>query len=294
MFKGVLTAVVTPFHNGEIDYESYEKFLEFQLKAGVDGLVVAGSTGEAATLTTTEKLELARKTLTFVNGKVPVILGTGSNNTQTTIELTQKAKEIGVDGVLIVSPYYNKPTQEGLYQHYTKIANAVDIPIVLYNVPGRTANHIQPTTVARLAELPNIVAIKEASGDLNNSTEILQLCGESITLLSGEDTLIYPMMCLGGKGVICTTSNIAPYDFQQLCAAALNQDHETARTLHFKTYSLIRAMFLETNPIPVKHALKLMGFNNGEIRLPLTPPSSKTQAKINEVLIQYGLVNGIH
>jgi len=289
MFSGALTALATPFRDGNIDYAAYEAFIQFQLENGIDGLVVAGSTGEAATLTDTEKLELGRLALKLAAGSVPVILGTGNNNTQATYELTKKAADAGFSGVLLVAPYYNKPTQEGLFQHYARIAE-IEIPQILYNVPGRTASHIAPQTVARLVEYPNIVAIKEASGGINNTTEILRHCGDRITVLSGEDTLIYPLMCVGAKGVICTTSNVAPKLFHDLCAAAATGDHKTARALHFQTYPLIQTMFVETNPIPVKYALSLLGLMTAEYRLPLTPPSVANQTIIAEQLRSFGLI----
>lgn len=285
MFQGSFPAVVTPFSNGSIDEEKFKSLINMQLEQGVDGIVCAGSTGEAATLSDEEKCELVEITKKVIGNK-PVILGTGTNNTKTSIALTKKAKEAGADGVLMVSPYYNKPTQEGLYQHYKAIAENVDIPIILYNVPGRTSSHIEPETVARLAKVDNIVAIKEASGNLDNVTKILHLAPD-FTVLSGDDSLTYPMLCLGGKGVISTTANIAPKDFYRMCHSYFEGDIETAQKMHFKTFPLIKAMFIETNPIPVKRSLQYLGWINGELRLPLIQLSESNFPKLKSVLDSY-------
>jgi 4-hydroxy-tetrahydrodipicolinate synthase len=286
MFKGSFPAVVTPFKNDKIDKEAFQNIIQMLVDQGVDGIVCAGSTGEAATLSDEEKCDLVTFTRDVVDDDMPIILGTGTNNTKTSITLTKKAKDVGADGVLMVSPYYNKPTQEGLYQHYKAIAEAVDIPIILYTVPGRTSSHIMPETVARLAEIDNIVAVKEASGNLDNVTKILTLSPD-FTVLSGDDSLTFPMLCLGGSGVISTTANIAPKDFYEMCHSYFDGDLLNAQKMHYKTFPLIKAMFIETNPIPVKAAMKHLGWLNGDIRLPLTPMSENNFERMKKILEAY-------
>ena len=252
--------------------------------------VPCGTTGESATLEYEEHYRVIELTIQVVNGRVPVIAGTGANSTSETIMMTGKAKGLGADGVLLVVPYYNKPTQEGLYRHYKAVAEAVDIPIVLYNVPGRTALNMLPQTVARLSEIENVVAIKEATGDMKQASEVIRLCGDNITVLSGDDFTTFPLMLLGGKGTISVSANVAPKDLSAMCGALLEGNVDEARTLHYKLEPLNSGMFIETNPISVKTALSLMGKIQEEMRLPLCQMSSENKEKLKNILNNYGLV----
>ena len=252
MFTGVLPAVVTPFKNGEVDEKGLRQLIEFAIENGVHGIVPCGTTGESATLSHEEHERVVEIAVDQVKGRVPVVAGTGSNNTTEAIQLTAHAKKAGADGVLMISPYYNKPTQEGLYQHYKKVAEEVAIPIVVYNIPGRTAVNIEPSTFARLAEIDNITGVKEASGSMKQITDIIRLCGDKLTVLSGEDYLTYPLMTVGGKGVICVVANIVPRDMADLCNLLLAGDFEKGRELYYRILPLCHAMFYETNPAPVK------------------------------------------
>ena len=294
MIEGILTALVTPFNSEpkewpSIDYASLEKLVMWQLECGVSGFVVAGTTGESATLSAEEKLSLIKYVVGLVKGRVPVVAGTGSNNTKQTIELTRAAKEAGADAALIVCPYYNKPTQEGLYRHYEYLAKKVDIPFVLYNVPGRTGVSIAPETVARLSKISNIVAIKEASGNLDLVSQILSLC--SITVLSGEDSLTMPMMAIGAQGSISVTANVVPDLNRRMIHASLDGDVEEAQELHYQLFSLSKVLFVETNPIPVKTALAMMGKIKEEFRLPLCEISKENREKVRKILIELGVVS---
>jgi 4-hydroxy-tetrahydrodipicolinate synthase len=291
MFTGVLVAVVTPFKDGVVDEEGLRQLIEFQLENGVHGIVPCGTTGESATLSHEEHERVVEIAVDQVKGRVPVVAGTGSNNTAEAIRLTAHAKRVGADGVLMISPYYNKPTQEGIYQHYKKVAEEVDIPIVIYNIPGRTASNIEPTTFARLAEIKNIVGVKEASGSMKQITEIIRLCGDNLTVVSGEDFLTYPLMTVGGKGVICVVANIAPKDMAELCNLLLAGDVDKARELYYRLLPLCHAMFYETNPAPVKAALEMMGkITSGEVRLPLAPMAEANKEKLRKDLQAYGLL----
>lgn len=290
MFEGSCVAIVTPLRDGEIDKEAFSKLIEFQIDNGTSAIVPCGTTGESATLSFTEHEDLIKLTVEFVKGRVRVIAGTGSNSTAEAVRLTASAKESGVDGVLVITPYYNKPTQEGLYRYYRTITEAVDIPIVMYNVPGRTGVNMLPSTVARLCEIPNIVAIKEASGSLVQMTEIVSLCGDRITLLSGDDFIILPSMAIGGRGVVSVAANIAPADVALLVKQFNNGDLEGARKMQLKLFPLCQAMFYETNPIPVKTALSLMGKIHQELRSPLCPMSESNLSKLKGVLTDYGLL----
>ncbi len=290
MFKGSCVAIVTPLRDGKIDREAFFDLIEFQISNQTSAIVPCGTTGESATLSHAEHEDLIRLTIERVHGRVLVIAGTGSNNTAEAVRLTAGAKESGADGALVITPYYNKPTQEGLYRHYRTIAEAVDIPSVMYNVPGRTGVNLLPTTVARLAEIPNIVAIKEASGSLAQMTEILSLCGDRITLLSGDDFIILPAMAIGGKGVISVVANIAPADVALLIKHFNDGDLEGARKMQLKLFPLCRAMFYETNPIPVKTALALMGKIQEGLRPPLCTMSEQNLTKLKGVLADYGLL----
>ncbi len=291
MFTGVLPAVVTPFRNGEVDEESLRQLIEFQIEDGVHGIVPCGTTGESATLSHEEHDRVVEIAVDQVKGRVPVVAGTGSNNTVEAIRLTTHAKNAGADGVLMISPYYNKPTQEGLYQHYKKVAEEVNIPIVVYNIPGRTAVNIEPSTFARLAEIDNIVGVKEASGSMKQITEIIRLCGDKLTVVSGEDYLTYPLMSVGGKGVICVVANIVPRDMADLCNLLLAGDFEKGRELYYRLLPLCHAMFYETNPAPVKAALEMMGrISSGEVRLPLAPMADANREKLRKDLEAYGVI----
>ena len=291
MFTGVLPAVVTPFRNGAVDEEGLRQLIEFHLENGVHGIVPCGTTGESATLSHDEHERVVEIAGDQVKGRVPVVAGTGSNNTAEAIALTAHAKKVGADGVLMISPYYNKPTQEGIYQHYKKVAEEVDIPIIIYNIPGRTASNIEPETFARLAETKNIVGVKEASGSMKQITEIIRLCGDELTVLSGEDFLTYPLMSVGGKGVICVVANIVPQDMADLCNLLLAGDFDKSRELYYRLLPLCHSMFIETNPAPIKAALAMMGkISSAEVRLPLAPMSEANQGKLRKELEAYGVL----
>lgn len=290
MFKGSMVAMVTPFKDGKVDEEKIRELVNFHLQNGTDALVPCGTTGESATLSFQEHERVVELTISAAQGKVPVIAGTGSNNTAEAIRLTKHAKEAGANGALLISPYYNKPTQEGLYQHFKAVAEAVDIPIVLYNIASRTAVNIEPETVARLAEIENIVAIKEASGSLAQMSHIVGLCGEKLTLISGDDALTLPLLAIGGKGVISVVANIVPADLKQMITEFEKGNIEGARKIHYRLLPLINAMFIETNPAPVKTAMELMGMISGELRLPLCPMNNANVEKLKKVLRDYGLL----
>lgn len=290
MIKGSIVAIVTPFKNGEFDEKAFSDLIEWHISKGTNAIVPCGTTGESATLDYEEHYRVIEVTIKVVNKRIPVIAGTGANSTDETIMITRKAKELGADAALLVAPYYNKPTQEGLYRHYKAVAEAVDIPIVLYNVPGRTAVNILPSTVARLAEVKNIVAIKEATGDMKQVSELIRLCGDRITVLSGDDFTTLPLLALGGKGVISVTANIAPHEVSEMCRLLEEGNIEEARKLHYKLEPLNSAMFIETNPIPVKTALSMMGKIREEFRLPLCEMSAANKEKLRKTLAEYGLV----
>ncbi len=289
MFKGSIVAIVTPFKDNKVDEKALTDLIEWHISEGTNAIVPCGTTGESATLEYDEHYRVIELTIQVVNGRVPVIAGTGANSTSETIIMTEKAKKLGADGALLVTPYYNKPSQEGLYRHYEKVAKRVDIPIILYNVPGRTAVNLLPQTVARLAEIENIVAIKEATGSMAQVSEVLRLCGDRITVLSGDDFTTFTLMALGGKGVISVSANVAPKDVSDMCKAIENNDSEEAKRLHFKLEPLNKAMFIETNPIPAKTALSMMGKIQEEFRLPLCPMSDENKDKLKKILKNYGL-----
>ena len=290
MFKGSIVAIVTPFSNGRVDYERLRELVEFQIEGGTDAIVPCGTTGESSTLDYDEHLQVIKTVVAQVNRRVPVIAGTGSNSTAEAIELSQKAKEAGVDGVLLVTPYYNKPSQEGLFRHYMAIADGVAIPQILYNVPGRTGVNLLPETVARLSGHRNIVAIKEATGSLQQASEILALCGDKIDVFSGDDFITFPMMACGAKGVISVLANIMPKAVGDLTDAFFAGDLATARRIHLETLKIGNAMFMESNPVPVKSALGLMGKCSDEVRLPLAPLSDANRAKLAVIMKEYGLI----
>ena len=289
MFKGSIVAIVTPFKNNKLDEKALTDLIEWHISEGTNAIVPCGTTGESATLEYDEHYRVIELTVQLVKGRVPVIAGTGANSTSETVMMTEKARSIGADGALLVVPYYNKPTQEGLYRHYRTVAESVDIPIVLYNVPGRTALNMLPRTVERLADLKNVVAIKEATGDMAQVTEIINLCGDRITVLSGDDFTTFPLILLGGKGTISVSANVAPADLSAMCKAANEGDVEEARRLHYKLEPLNKGMFIETNPISVKTALSLMGKIEEEMRLPLCPMAAENKEKLKNILKNYGL-----
>lgn len=290
MFKGSIVAIVTPFKDGKVDEDAYRELIEFQIESGTSAIVPCGTTGESATLNMEEHARVIEIAVEAVNRRVPVIAGTGGNSTHEAIELTAHAKKVGADATLQVTPYYNKPTQEGLYQHFKAIAEAVSLPQVLYNVPGRTSVNMLPETVARLAELPEIVAIKEASGNLGQMAEIVRLAGDKITLLSGDDNLTLPVLAVGGTGVVSVVANIVPRDTADMVNAWQDGDIKKAKELYYKLLPLCQAMFYETNPIPVKTSLALMGKIQEEMRLPLCPMAPANLEKLKKALSQYGLI----
>lgn len=290
--EGAITAIVTPFKkNGDVDLEALRKLVRFQLDGGIHGIVVCGSTGEAATQNDEEYAETVKTVLEEVNGKVPVIAGAGSNDTQRAIELSKIAQQQGVDTLLQVTPYYNKPTPNGLVAHFKAIAEAVNLPIILYNVPSRTGSNVMPATIVRVAkEVPQVVAVKEASGSINQIGEIIKDAPEGFVVLSGDDALTLPLMILGGKGCISVVANEVPKDFATLCQAALDGNWERARELHFKLLDLMNINFIESNPIPVKTALSMMGKIEESFRLPLVPIEGKNRSMVEKCLKGLGLI----
>lgn len=290
MFKGSIVAIVTPFKNGLFDEEAYEALIEWHISQGTHGILSCGTTGEASTLSFEEHFRVMEVAVKASNGRIPVIAGTGANSTEEALILTKKAKELGADAALLVTPYYNKPTQEGLYRHYKLIAESVDMPMILYNVPGRTAVNLLPSTVARLAECKNIIGIKEATGDMKQSSELIRLCGDRIIVLSGDDFTTLPQLALGGRGSISVTANIAPRDCAEMFNAWEKGDIATARELHYKLEPLNHAMFIETNPIPVKTALAMMGKIKEEFRLPLCEMSPANKEKLKDILTKAGII----
>ena len=290
MFKGVFVAIVTPFKNGKIDEEALRGLIDFQIAGGVDGIVPCGTTGESATLNHEEHDQVIRIAVDACKGKASVLAGTGSNSTQEAIELSQNAKNAGADGLLQITPYYNKPNQEGLYHHFSSIADAVDLPIVLYNVPSRTSVNMVPETVVRLAKIKNIVGTKEASGSLQAISKIIDNCGKDFTVLSGDDPLLWPILAIGGKGVISVTANILPAKVAALCKAAAIGDIAGARSLHYELMDINDSLFIDTNPIPVKAALYLMGKIENELRGPLIELSKDTLERLKKAMACHGLL----
>ena len=290
MFKGAFTALVTPFSDGQIDTQALRDHVDFQIEKGIDGLVPCGTTGEASTLSHDEHVEVVRITVEHAAGRVPVIAGSGSNSTAEALELTTRVKETGANACLMITPYYNKPTQEGLFQHFSTIAEKVDIPIILYNVPGRTGINMLPDTVGRLAAVPNIVGLKDAAADLKQTSYTRQLVPDDFVILSGEDTLVYPLMAVGASGVISVTSNILPGEMAELCRRFLDGNITGAAELHHKLLPMCDDLFVETNPIPVKAALAMMGRMKNELRLPLVPITDKGAEVVRRAITQFGLV----
>ena len=290
MFTGSLVAIVTPFRKGKVDERAFGELIEWQIAKGTNGIVPCGTTGESATLSYEEHNRVIELTVDIVKRRVPVIAGTGSNSTDEAIALTRHAKHAGADAALLITPYYNKPTQEGLYRHYKAVAEAVDLPLVLYNIPGRTGVNMLPATIARLSAIKSIVGVKEGSGSVQQASDIVQMCGDRLTVLAGDDALTLPMMAVGGKGVITVTANIVPADMASLVKAFGDGRIEDARAIHFRLSPLFAALFYETNPIPVKEALGMMGKIDSELRLPLCPMSQENREKLVRVLKDAGLI----
>ncbi|SCG82626.1 dihydrodipicolinate synthase [Proteiniborus sp. DW1] len=290
MFKGSGVAIITPFRNNQVDFDKLGELLEWHIKEHTDAIIICGTTGEAATMTDNEKIETIRYTVNIVNKRIPVIAGTGSNNTQHTVEMSKKAESLGVDGLLIVNPYYNKSTQKGLIVHYNAIADSVNIPIIVYNVPGRTGFNILPSTLAELSKHPNIRGVKEASGNISQVAEIARLCPEDFAIYSGNDDMVVPLLSLGGVGVISVIANILPKDTHDMVASYLKKDIERAKHLQLKMKPLIDALFIETNPIPIKKAMNLLGMNVGDLRLPLVEMSEEATKVLIKELKNYNML----
>jgi len=290
MFTGSIVALVTPFADGEVDYETLRELVDFHIRSGTNGIVPVGTTGESPTLSPPEHLEVIRVVIEAARKRVPVIAGTGANSTAEAVELTAEARKLGADASLQVSPYYNKPTQEGLYQHFRAVAEAVDIPIILYNIPGRCVVNLAPRTIARLAEIDNIVGIKEASGQMDLVSQIA--IETNLTILSGDDTLTLPIAAVGGKGVISVVANIVPTDVKAMTDALLEGDFSTAQKWHKKLFPLSKALLsLATNPIPIKAALAELKMCAEEVRLPLVPLDAEPRAQLRGILADYGLLH---
>jgi 4-hydroxy-tetrahydrodipicolinate synthase len=290
MFAGAIVAIVTPFRDGKVDEEALRRLIEEQIACGTDGIAPCGTTGESTTLSHEEHDRVIEITVEAVNKRVPVIAGTGSNSTAEAIRLTKHAWKAGADAALIVCPYYNRPTQEGLYLHYRAIAEEVPVPIIIYNIPGRTGTNMLTETLARLAEIPNIVGVKEASGSLKQMSDVIRLCGPDFSVLSGDDIFTLGLLALGGKGVISVISNVVPQDMAALVDAFAAGDLAKARSLHHRMSPLIDALFIETNPIPVKAALAMMGKIAYDLRLPLCRMAEKNEAALKKVMQEYGLI----
>lgn len=291
MFSGSLVALITPFTNGRVDEKRLIDLIEWHISSGTHGIVPCGTTGESATLSHEEHTQVVKLVVNVVKKRVPVVAGTGSNSTAEAIRLTREAQEVGADGALMISPYYNRPTQEGIYQHYKAVAEALPgFPIVFYNIPGRTGSNIEPSTMARMAEIKNIVGVKEAAGSIDQVLNIVAACGDKLAILSGEDSLTFSMMTLGGKGVISTAANVVPKEMADLANLCLNKQWEKAAQLQIKLLPLIRVLFIETNPIPVKTALSWMGKCDLELRLPLVTMAEGNAAKLKDVLKDFALI----
>lgn len=292
MFKGSIVPIITPFKDDySIDYDTLGHLIEFHIKSGTKGIIPVGTTGESATLSHEEHKDVVKFTIDVVAKRIPVIAGAGSNSTKEAIELAKSAEEDGADGILSITPYYNKPTQEGLIAHFTEIAKNTKLPIILYNVPGRTGVNMLPETVLKLSEIENIVGIKEASGNLIQASLIIKLCNGRLSVFCGEDSLSFPMMAIGAKGCISASANVAPADFSSMIDEEIEDNIQRSRSLYYKLLPLCKAMFLETNPAPVKEALYIMGLiPNPNVRLPLVRVSKETSKKIKDVLVSLGLV----
>ena len=284
-FGKIATAMVTPFNNkGHVDFAKTTQLVNYLIENGTDSLVVAGTTGESPTLSSEEKVALFQHVVSVVNGKIPVIAGTGSNNTYASIELTKKAKEIGVDAVMLVAPYYNKPNQEGLYQHFKAVSESTSLPVMVYNVPGRSVANISPETIIRLSKITNIVAVKEASGDLNAMTEIIANTDDDFELYSGDDGITLPVLSIGGKGVVSVSSHVIGNKMKEMITAFNNGDTSKAATIHQKLLPIMKALFVAPSPTPVKTALQIKGLDVGSVRLPLIPLTEQERLQLTNVL----------
>lgn len=289
IFTGSAVAIITPFTENGVDFKKLGELIEWHIEQGTDAIVVCGTTGEASTMSEQERKETIKFTVDTVKGRIPVIAGTGSNNTKASAEMSRWADSIGVDGLLIINPYYNKTTQRGIVEHFRAIASAVKKPIIVYNVPGRTGMNITPQTLVELSKIENIAAVKEASGNISQIAEIAQLCGDKIDIYSGNDDQIVPIMALGGKGVISVVANVLPKDTHDMCEKFLKGDLAGALKLQLDMLPLINALFIETNPIPVKTALNVMGMNVGDLRLPLVDMSPKNLETLKNSMADYGI-----
>ena len=292
IFKGAGVAIITPFkENGDVNFDEFGKLIEMQIEGGTDAIIVCGTTGEASTMNDDEHLATIKYCIDKVAGRIPVVAGTGSNSTKEAVNLSKKAAELGADGLLCVTPYYNKATQDGLYQYYKAISDAVDIPIIMYNVPGRTSTNIQPETAVRIAkEVENVVAIKEASGNIAQVAKLASLADGCLDIYSGNDDQVVPLMSLGGIGVISVWSNVAPKQVHDMTAAFLNGDVETARKLQLDAIDLIGALFCEVNPIPVKAGVNMLGYNAGSLRAPLTEMTDAGKERLRKAMEDYGIL----
>ncbi|MDQ3911959.1 MAG: 4-hydroxy-tetrahydrodipicolinate synthase [Actinomycetota bacterium] len=284
MFSGTFTALITPFKNGEVDVEALEGLVEFQIEHGVSGLVPCGTTGETPAMSEEEDRVVVETVVRVAAGRVPVVAGTGSNSTDMAIKYTKMAQEVGADGSLQVAPYYNKPTQEGLFRHFAAIAESTDLPLILYNIPGRTSVTISADTMARLAEIPNVVGVKDSTLSMNMISDMKSKCGEEFDILSGDDPMTLPLIALGGVGVISVASNVAPGAVSDMVKALLEGDWERGRELHYELLPLFRTLFVETNPIPVKTAASLLGLCSDEMRLPMIPLSGENLRALQRVM----------
>jgi len=290
MFSGSMTAIITPFRGGAIDGDALARLVDMQIENGTAAIVPCGSTGESATLSHAEHVEVVRAVVKRVAGRIPVIAGTGSNSTAESIHLTKAARDAGASAALLISPYYNKPTQEGIYRHYATIAEQCEFPMIVYNIPSRTGSKIEATTIARLAPIEHIVGVKEATGSLDEVQELIRLCGEQIEVYSGDDSLTLPILAVGGVATISVVANVLPAKSAAMVGAALAGDWEQARKLHYEMLPLIRVLFLETNPIPVKAALAKMGYCEDDLRLPLLPMSAGPRADLERAMGAAGLI----
>ncbi|KNZ43308.1 4-hydroxy-tetrahydrodipicolinate synthase [Acetobacterium bakii] len=290
IFTGSCVALITPFKNNKIDYERFHQLIDWQIEQGTDAILIAGTTGETSTLTDPEHLDILQDAGKYINGRVPFVAGTGSNDTAYSIMLSKQAEKAGADAALIINPYYNKSTQKGVIAHIKAIANAITIPVIIYNVPSRTGLNIEVSTIQELSKISNVAGVKEASGDISQITEIARLCGDDIDIYCGNDDHVLPVLAVGGKGVISVSANIIPKDMHDLVATFMDGNLEKARELQFKTNLINRAMFYETNPIPVKTAMGLMGLDTGEMRLPLIEMEDVNQEKLVADLKTYGLL----
>jgi 4-hydroxy-tetrahydrodipicolinate synthase len=290
MISGAFSAIITPFRDGAVDESALRELIEWQIQNGVDGLVPCGSTGESATLSHAEHEQVIKLTVEQVRRRVPVFAGTGSNSTAEAIRLTAFAREVGADGALMISPYYNKPTQEGIYKHFKAVANSVDLPIIVYNIPSRTGSNILPETFARMCDIKNVLGVKEASGSIEQVSDIRALCGDRLAIMAGDDGFTLPVMALGGSGVVSVITNVMPREMHEMCAAASSGDFARAREIHFRLLPLMRALFIETNPIPVKMACSMLGKCSPEMRMPLLQLSGGATERLRSVMKELRLI----